>query len=76
MNKARRSAIARLRDQLDDIKGQIEELQSEEQDYYDNMPESFQQGEKGELAEAAADALQCAVDSVDEAIGNLDTAEE
>ena len=38
MNAARRKELNKLIDQLDEIKSQIEELQQEEQDAYDNLP--------------------------------------
>lgn len=74
MNAERRSKIEKIKEELDVTKAAIEELQQEEQDYYDNMPESLQGGEKGERASEAADQLQQAADSLDEAINNLDSA--
>jgi exonuclease VII small subunit len=56
---------------------------NKEQEYFDNMPESLQGGDKGSAAEAAVDALDSAVsnlDSVDteldEAFSNIQTAME
>lgn len=86
MNKDRRKAIGALIDaaqaiagQITDLKDQIEAIRDEEQDYFDNMPESLQGGEKGEAAEAAISALETAVDAldafdVDEVVGALDEA--
>lgn len=76
MNKERRKAIEAITAKLDELKGEIETLQQEEQDYFDNMPESFQNDDKGERAQAAADALQEAIDQCDEAINSLNTAGE
>lgn len=42
MNKNRRQALKALMDQLEDIKSSIEEIQSEEEDYRDNIPENLQ----------------------------------
>ena len=71
MNKDRRKAITELsaelenlRDDIDNLISRIEGIRDDEQEYYDNMPESFQQGEKGQAAEAAVSAL-------DEASGAL-----
>jgi polyhydroxyalkanoate synthesis regulator phasin len=75
MNKARRAAISSIRDQLDDLKSQVEEIQGEEQDYFDNMPENMQDGERGNAASEAASELECAVSALEEAIGNLENAE-
>ena len=75
MNKARRAVISSIRDQLDDLKSQVEEIQGEEQDYFDNMPENMQDGERGDAASEAARELENAVSALDEAIGNLENAE-
>lgn len=76
MNTERRKAIEGVKSTLDQAKGDIENLQQEEQEYFDNMPESLQGGEKGEKAQAAADALQEAMDNIESAIDNLSTATE
>jgi uncharacterized coiled-coil DUF342 family protein len=76
MNNARRDQIAKIKETLEDLRGKIEDLQSEEQEAFDNMPESLQQGDRGQASEAAAEALQSALDSVDEAVGYLETASE
>ena len=76
MNNARRDQIAKIKETLEDLRGKIEDLQSEEQEAFDNMPESLQQGDRGQASEAAAEALQSAFDSVDEAVGYLESASE
>ncbi len=57
MNNQRRKAIEELVERIDDIKSAIEEVAWEEQEYFDVMPESFQSGEKGEVARSAAQVL-------------------
>lgn len=47
----------------------METLRDEEQEYYDGMHENFQNGEKGEAAQAA-------ITSMEEAISGLETAEQ
>ena len=76
MNKDRRDRIAKIKEAHEDLRGQIEDLQSEEQEAFDNMPESLQQSDRGQASEAAADALQSAYDAADEAITALETASE
>jgi uncharacterized protein YukE len=71
MNKARREAIEKVAEQLSDLKDAIEALRDEEQDYFDNMPESFQGGEKGEAAESAISELDDAASSVEAAFDSL-----
>jgi len=78
MNNKRRKLIAEiskqieaLKSQLEDantLKDEIEEVQGEEQEGFDNLPESLQQGEKGQTMEQAAEALGDAVDQLDDAL--------
>ena len=53
MNNARRKEINTLIAELEDLKSRLESVLEEEQEYLDNMPESFQGGEKGEKAQSA-----------------------
>ena len=73
MNKARRKAIDAVAVTLDGIAGtiadaisELEGLRDEEQEYFDAMPESFQSGEKGEIAQTAIDALETAISALEE----------
>lgn len=52
MNKARRKAIEKIAKKLDELKSEFEGLRDEEQEAYDNMPEAFQESERGETAES------------------------
>lgn len=61
MNKERRKRI-------EDLKSELETIRDEEQEYYDNMPENMQNGEKGDTA-------QSNVSSLEEAINNLESIE-
>ena len=76
MNKDRRKEINQLIAELEDLKSRVESVLEEEQEYLDNMPESFQEGEKGEKAQAAIEALENTQQSIEEAIDNLNTAAE
>ena len=68
MNKDRRAQITEITDQLDALKSDIESIRDEEQEYYDNMPDSIQQGAKGDAADEAVTALDEAMDSIDSAM--------
>lgn len=64
---------------LSDIKSALEDIRDEEQEAYDNMPESFQNGDKGEAAQAAIGELDSAIDALDGAldgdpVGSLESA--
>jgi len=50
------------------IRANLEEIRDAEQDYLDNMPESLSDGEKGEKAQAAIDALEQVIDYLDNLI--------
>lgn len=76
MNAARRKEIEKARGLIEEAKQILEQAQSEEDDYYGNMPENMQQGDKGQKAEQAASELQEAVDSLDGVLGNIETATE
>jgi hypothetical protein len=77
VNNARRKTIAAAQAAVADavtlLEGAITALtdaRDEEQEFYDNMPESFQTGDRGQAAEAAVDALTEAIDAIEELTGN------
>jgi len=74
MNKDRRAKLELIRESLDALMVELEMLRDEEQEYYDNMPESFQNGDKGEAADTAIYALSSAYDDVSSAIENVEGA--
>lgn len=75
MNKARRKRIGKVHEELDAIRERIQDLLDEEQDAYDALPESLQQGDKGDGMQTAIDGLQTAVDAIDDCKNGLDEAE-
>lgn len=76
MNHARRKQIADITEILDAQLSLIEDVKSDEEESFENMPESFRDGERGEAAQAAIDALDSAASSVQEAIDCLGEAGE
>lgn len=76
MNKERRKQLAALIDriealnlsevqsELESIHGDLEGLCDEEQEYFDNMPESMQGGDRGSDAEAAIGELESALEMI------------
>lgn len=74
MNRTRREKIDGLIEQLDVLKSDIESLTDDEQTAYDNLPETIQTGNRGELMMSAIDNLESAVSSVEEAIDYLNEA--
>ena len=68
MNASRRKTLA---DTLAELNANLSELQSlavEEQEAFDNMPESLQGGDKGQDAQTAIDTLEQAKDAVQEVL--------
>ena len=76
MNKTRRAQIQRIIDEIGCLQQDIEELQDEEQDYMDNMPENLQQSDRYYTAEEAVSNLSSAVDSIADAVSYLESAME
>lgn len=76
MNNARRKEIDKLTAQIEEIKEAIEALRDEEQEAFDNMPESLQYGERGEKMQSAIDALEYAADDLQECLDHLSEASE
>lgn len=74
MNNTRRKAIQKIYDRLEELMQDIEALQEEEQEAYDNLPESLQDGERGHAMQEAADNLEYAANSVQEALDYLEEA--
>lgn len=72
MNKERRKRIEEARalvdaafEKLEQARSLVEDIQTEEQDAFDAMPESFQDGERGQKSQGALDALGNAFDEID-----------
>lgn len=74
MNRERRKSIQSIIDQLEELKGSVEDIQSEEEEYRDNFPENLQGSERYEIAEEAIENLEAAVSSLEEVICYLEEA--
>lgn len=74
MNNIRRKKIAKLMEQLEELKTTLEEIQEEEEEAFDNIPESLWGTERYEMAEAANDNLTSAIDSFEELLEYLEEA--
>jgi hypothetical protein len=74
MNKDRRKQIDEAGSLLQDALALIEQIADEEQESFDNMPESLQQSERGVASEEAAEELSDAVGNLQYTIDSLDNA--
>jgi len=72
MNKPRRKAVQHIYDQLLDLKEQLEELNDEEQESFNNIPENFQGSERYEVAEEIASNLDEAVTAISDLVDYLE----
>ena len=75
MNNARRKKIEEAKVFLQQAVNLLEGVRDEEQEAYDNMPESFQEGDKGDAAQTAINALESALDDLQNCADNLDEVE-
>ena len=71
MNNPRRKKISKLIEQLDALKSELEEILSEEQESFDNIPEAFQETDRYAEAEEKLDYLDSAFGGLEEVIDNL-----
>lgn len=76
MNKQRRKDINECVSQIDTLQSQLDAIMKDEQDAYDNLPESLQESEKGEVMTNAIDNIQTAIDYLDDARSCLQDATE
>lgn len=68
MNKARRKRLGEAFDKCAEILEILEEVKQEEEEAYDNLPDSFRDGERGE-------EMQSYIDMIDEVAGYIEDAE-
>lgn len=76
MNKNDRKQIGEWIDQLEEIKSGIEDMQENEQEKMENLPEGIQFGEGGDRMSAAIENLEYTASSIGEAIDYLNDAME
>ena len=76
MNNTRRKSLRELIEKTEGIKQEIEEIKTEEEEYYNNMPSSVQDGEKGDRAQTVIEYLDEAMTAAGDVIENLTSASE
>jgi C4-type Zn-finger protein len=70
MNAGRRKMIARAIGCISEVRGLLEEVHSDEQTAYDNMPLALQESERGERMAEIISTIENAVDDLE----NLESA--
>ncbi|CEE63023.1 conserved hypothetical protein [Xanthomonas citri pv. citri] len=73
MNKQRRKQLDEIVEALDRLKDQLAEL-PEQEEARDALPESLQQGERGQRMDESVDSLTGAESALDEAIEHIRSA--
>lgn len=83
MNKQRRKELNAMIGPIEELFAKIESLKEDlqpildaEDEAYNNLPESMQESEKGQLMEAAKGAMEEALNYLDEAATALESAKE
>lgn len=76
MNQERRKRLEEAAAKLAEAREIIEAVRDEEQDAFDNMPESLQGGERGEKMENAASLLDDLAGDLETSIETLNEAAE
>ena len=71
MNKEQRERLSQILDALNTALNDIDEIKCEEEEKYDNLPENFQDGEKGEAIQDGISSLEDAYSYLDDAISSL-----
>lgn len=79
MNKERRSEIKKASKRIDlvvelleEYKSDIEIIQMDEEEAYDNLPEGFQNGLKGDAIQEAIDEMEDAIDEINTVIKTIE----
>ena len=71
MNKTRRKMLQDIIDQLEQQRESLEAVSEEEQEAFDNMPESLQYSEKGEAIQENASDMEQAASDLEDIISTL-----
>ena len=72
MNKTRRQQLRKWLEDIENIKGELETICSDEQDYYDNIPENLQSSDRANDSEEAIEQMEEAVSSIEDAISVIE----
>lgn len=71
MNKARRKWLTDTIEMLEQAKQELENISDDEQEAYDNLPESIQDSERGETMQENVDDIEDASSSLQDIIDQL-----
>ena len=66
MNRVRRKELNKILDEIAVLRDRVWDVMNDEQEAFDNLPESLQYSEQGVKMENTIDCLQTALNSFDE----------
>lgn len=72
MNRARRKLLEAAKEHITNALDIVREVHADEEEAKDNLPESLQNGEKGEKMQEAVDAMETIVDALEQAESDID----
>lgn len=72
MNKDRRKRLEKIVATLQDAMAELEYIKDEEQEAFDNLPESLQYSEKGETMEEYVDDIDSVISDLDSLIESIE----
>lgn len=67
MNRERRKQIQKLQDSLCEIQSELENLIDEENEAFDNLPEQFQDGDRGQQMQEYITYMEDSLSNIEEA---------
>ena len=76
MNKERRKRIEEIQDKIAELQADIQWLKEEEEEAHDNLPDGIRDGERGDAMQEAIDAMENADNALQEAYDYLTDATE
>ena len=72
MNRERRKALRQWNKRAEELKSDLESILWDEQNYYDNIPESLQFSERAEASEEAINQMEDVIDDLSDIIETID----
>jgi len=75
MNAARRKKLSEILSKIEAASADLDAVKEEEQEAFDNLSEGLQQSEQGQNAEAAVQAMDNAMQSLNDAGASIEEAQ-
>ena len=72
MNKERRKILAKIVEKLDEARNLLDEVKSDEECVFDNMPENLQCSERGETMGEYISTMEDGVDTLEDIVSSLE----